>query len=291
MGSRFAEDTAVSRLSEGRYRASLSAAWNLRPLPQGGVVTAVALRAMQAELGHPEQRLRTLHTTYAGQVSHGPLAVGVETLRRGRSMSQLRAEVRNDGEQRGHLTTAVFGAPRSGFDFTDLEPPSAPPPGDCRSWRDPPPDGVEGLAPMPFWSERVEGRTVLGHAWWEEHEPERAERVMWYRLDDPPFDDQGLLDPLALVVLADTMPGAVAEKVGDGAHHGRSPWFAPSIDLTVHVLGSCSSPWLLAHNRARHAGDGYASADMALWDRGADGTGDPRLVAYATQLFFFRFDG
>ncbi len=39
----------------------------------------------------------------------------------------------------------------------------------------------------------------------------------------------------------------------------------------------------------RHAGDGYASADMALWDCGAEGTEEPRLVAYATQLFLFRF--
>ena len=48
---------------------------------------------------------------------------------------------------------------------------------------------------------------------------------------------------------------------------------------------------MLAHNRARHAGDGYASVDMALWDCGADGTGTPRLVAYATQLCFFTFAG
>jgi hypothetical protein len=87
------------------------------------------------------------------------------------------------------------------------------------------------------------------------------------------------------VVLADTMPGAVGEKVG---RSDRS-WFAPSIDLTVHLLDHCRSPWVLAHNRARFAGDGYASADMALWDCGMDGTDQPRLVAYATQLFLFTF--
>jgi hypothetical protein len=51
----------------------------------------------------------------------------------------------------------------------------------------------------------------------------------------------------------------------------------------------CRSPWVLGHNRARFAGDGYASADMALWDCGEAGTGEPRLVAYATQLFLFSF--
>jgi hypothetical protein len=108
---------------------------------------------------------------------------------------------------------------------------------------------------------------------------------MWYRFDEPPWLDDGRLDPLALIVLADTMPGAVGEKIG----YEERRWFAPSVDLTVHLLADCRSPWVLAHNRARYAGDGYASADMALWDCGEDGRGAPRLVAYATQLFFFTF--
>ncbi len=55
------------------------------------------------------------------------------------------------------------------------------------------------------------------------------------------------------------------------------------------LLEEWRSPWLLAHNRARHAGEGYASADMALWDCGDDGTDEPRLVAYGTQVFLFSF--
>ena len=39
----------------------------------------------------------------------------------------------------------------------------------------------------------------------------------------------------------------------------------------------------LAHNLARHAGDGYASVEMDLWDP------DHGLVAYGTQMMFFSF--
>jgi hypothetical protein len=77
----------------------------------------------------------------------------------------------------------------------------------------------------------------------------------------------------------------VSEKVGPTDR----AWFAPSVDLTVHLLDHCRSPWVLAHNRARFAGDGYASADMALWDCGETGSEPARLVAYATQLFIFSF--
>jgi len=63
-----------------------------------------------------------------------------------------------------------------------------------------------------------------------------------------------------------------------------SNWFGPSADFTIHLLGPARPGWLLAHNRARHAGDGYASVEMALWD-----PLDRTLVAYATQVMFFAF--
>ena len=53
------------------------------------------------------------------------------------------------------------------------------------------------------------------------------------------------------------------------------------------MLGTASPGWLLAHNRARHAGDGYASVEMALWDPA--GAAGPTLVAHACQLMFFAF--
>jgi acyl-CoA thioesterase len=286
VGNPFFEATTMVATGPDRYEATIDEVWNLRPLPQGGIVTALALKAMAEKLSDPSQRLRTLHTMFVAQVAHGPVAIDVELLRRGRSMSHLRAEVRNVGSARGHLTTAVFGSTRQGFTFTDLRPPAdVPQPGDCPSFRDPPPAHATPFEPMPFWTQRVEGRPALGHAPWDDYEPDRAERAMWYRFDEPPFLDDGTLDPLALVVLADTMPGAVGERVGPREH----TWFAPSVDLTVHLLDECRSPWVLAHNRARHAGDGYASADMALWDCGLAGDDEPRLVAYATQLFLFTF--
>ena len=117
-------------VSPQRYEAVIDSSWNLRPLPQGGMVTALALRAMNDALGDPTQVLRSLHTTFVAQVASGPVSIKVEVLRRGRSMSHLQAEVVNTGAARGHLTTGIFGAPRRGFSFTDLAPPDhiVPPP-------------------------------------------------------------------------------------------------------------------------------------------------------------------
>lgn len=270
----------------GRFTTQVSEPWMLVVVPQGGIVAAIAAKAMAAVLGDDAQVLRTLTAVFAGQVAGGPVEVDVQVLRRGRSMSQLGATVRNVGAEAGLTCLAVFGGPRRGFDFTELAFPAVPPPEAVRGFRDPLPEGIEfefQRAPMPFWDAIVESRPVIGRAPWEPFEDGPAEVAYWYRLDHPPTLADGTLDPVAALVLCDTMPGSVGQKVGpDGGM-----WFGPSVDLTVQVLAPASPGWLLAHGRARHAGDGYASVDLALWDPApADG---PRLVAYATQLMFFAF--
>jgi len=262
----------------GRYRAVVSDQWNAPVLPHGGVVTALALRAMAVELDAPEEPLRSVTTVFAAQVPPGPVEIDVTVLRRGRTMSQATATVRPVGARSGHTAVAVFGCARVGFEFTDVRFPQVPPPEECPSFRDPLPEGVTGFPRASFW-ERVESRVAVGHAPWHEWDPTSSERVYWYRFDDPPISDEGEWDPLALVALCDTMPGAVGERMGPA----MPQWFGPSADLTVHILGRATSPWLLGHNRARHAGDGYASVEMELWDPAGG------IVAYATQMMFFSF--
>jgi acyl-CoA thioesterase len=266
----------------GRYAASISRAWDLLEVPQGGIAAALAARAMQAALEAPDQRLRSMSAVFAGKVAGGPVEIDVSVLRRGRSMSQARALVRNPGAAAGLTAVAVFGAERRGFDFTDAVFPDVPAPDTLRSFRDPLPEGVDlefDHEPWPFWASILEAKPATGRAPWEPFEEGPAEIVYWYRVDDPPLDPDGLLDPLVSVVVCDTMPGAVDQKVPEGEQ-----WFGPSADLTIHLFGRAHPGWLLAHNRARHAGDGYASVEMALWDP----TG-PTLVAYATQMMFFAF--
>ncbi len=267
----------------GRFTATISDPWQLAVVAQGGIVAALAARAMEHVLAVPAQSLRSLSAVFAGQVGCGPVDIEVSVLRQGRSMSQLTATVHNPGAAAGLTAVAVFGASRRGFDFTDLDYPDVPGPEGLRSFRDPIPEGVDfefWRDPMPFWEKVIEGRPAIGRPPWEPYEPGPAEQASWYRIDDPPVTADGSLDPLAGLVLCDTMPGAIFPRVGPDTE----PWFGPSADFTIHLLNPCTPGWLLAHNRARHAGDGYASVDLALWDPSG-----PTLVAYATQMMFFAF--
>jgi acyl-CoA thioesterase len=269
-----------------RFTATISDAWQLMVAPQGGVVAALAVRAMERVLGHPEQTLRTLTAMFAGQVAGGPVEIDVQVLRRGRSMSQLTASVHNPGADAGLTAIAAFGAPRRGFEFTELVMPDVPGPDELRGFRDPLPDGVEfefDGPPMAFWDQVLECRPAIGRAPWEPFEDGPAEAANWYRLDHPPTRPDGRMDVAGVIVMCDTMPGPVGQKLGPDS--GR--WFAPSVDFTFHSFRAARPGWLLSHQRARHASDGYASVEGALWD--ANGDDGPELIAYATQTMLFTF--
>jgi acyl-CoA thioesterase len=278
----FAGETAVvpDPHVAGRYHAVFSDRWCAPQFPQGGITTVAALRAMTAALAVPEQTLRTVTNVFAAPVRTGPAEIDVTVARRGRSVSQVSATVRSEGEAAGQILVAAFGTDRPGFEFTDVAPPEVAPPHDCPSFRDPLPEGVEwDRVPPTFW-ERIEGRPAMGHPPWEAYTPVSSECAEWYRYDEAPRLEDGRLDPLMLIPFADTMPGAVRERMGNDVPQ----WMPPSIDLTVHLFGPPRSEWILAHNRARFASDGYASAEMVLWDP------EVGLVAYATQVMLLVFN-
>jgi acyl-CoA thioesterase len=274
----FSEDVVVEHVAEGLYHAELDHSWDLMPLPQGGIVASFGLRAATEALADSSQQLRTCTAVFAGQVAAGHLEIEAVVLRRGRSATQVMATVRNPESASGTTVLAVFGSDRRGPSFVDVAPPSVPGPSECPSYRDPPPAGVQPFERLPFW-ERVEGRAALGHAPWDEYEPSGSDVATWLRFDDPPVLPDGSLDPLGVLTLADRMPGSVGEAIG---HEGER-WFAPSADLTVHLFEPARTRWLLAHDRARWAGEGWASAETTLWDE--RGT----LVAYATQMMVFTY--
>src|SRR4029077_17080003 len=129
--------------------------------PQGGMVAALGAHAMAAELAHPDQTLRSISAVFAGVVHAGPVDIDVTVLRRGRTVSQALATVRNPDADAGLTAIAAFGIERRGYEFTHLVAPEAPPPGDSPSFWDPVPEGVtigEDWDQPPFWSRILECR-------------------------------------------------------------------------------------------------------------------------------------
>lgn len=271
-------DTAVTRLAvaPGWYTADLCDAWDFRT-PSGGVLMTIAMRAMQAELGDPALRPISANTHFCSPVPAGPLEIRVEVLRHGGAAAQVRAQLSSTTMPGPGLeVSATFGRDRDGMDLLDVTPPAVPPPHAAYPF-----DEALGAVPRfrPRFFENLETRLALGHAWWTPGwEPGPARMARWFRYRVTPRLDDGRFDPLAIPPIADTMPPALIQKLGPN----HEPFFAPSLDLTVHFLEDTDAEWFLVDVHARRARAGIATAAADIWDDHG------RLLAFATQTMMLR---
>ncbi len=270
------DDTSVSAVpgAPGRYVASLSDRWSYL-FPSGGVLMTLALRAIAAELDHPDLRPVGAHATFCSALPAGPVTIEVTVLRRGRRASQARAALRALGAAvLGLEVTATFGVNRelSAFDVAAPERPGVP-------WVDACP-ALEGAeVALPAFYRNFAVRLAHGELWWQNAwTPGEPMTARWFRYRRPQVGADGALDPLAIPPIADTMASAFHRAVG--SHD--PPVYAPSLDLTVHFLEPAAPGWLLVVSRCRRARAGYVTGDAEIW------TEDGRLVAVCGQTMFVR---
>ena len=273
-----AADTAVYRdADEGHYRGVLPGSWDFQT-PSGGVLTTSVLRAMRDVLGDTGLRLRSSTTVFCRPVPAGPYRVTVEVLRRGNVAAQLRGALWPD-EDRAHAAVglevqATFARTLDGPDATFRRfPDDVPGPADCDDFLGP------RLADAPPFLHQVECRLAVGARWWEAGwQAGDARYARWFRYRKPQQTGDGHLDPFAIPPLADTMPAAVVAGLGPSSPRR----LYPSLDLTLHYLGDTDAEWLLVQARGVRAMDGYASAEVDVWDP------SQRLVAYGSQTMLVR---
>ncbi len=273
-----ARDTAVTKLkvAPGWYTAELPHDWDIRT-PSGGALMTVAMRAMQEELADPDLRPLSAHTHFCSPVPAGPLEVRVEVLRHGSAAAQIRAQLSSTSMPGPGLeVSATFVREREGIDLIDTAPPAVPAPEACPSFDDMPVG--PGRVRPPFFR-NLDTRLAQGQPWWgSDWTPGPARVGRWFRYRVPQRLADGRFDPLAIPPIADTMPPALMQKLGPN----HSPFYAPSLDLTVHFLEDTTSQWLLTSVHARRARAGYATADVEIWDDRSC------LVAFATQMMLLR---
>src|SRR5437763_1787417 len=96
MGYRFDEDTAVTPLGGGRYRATLSGEWTIGGALHGGYLLATACQAALAGDAHPD--LLAVAANYLRTPRPGAADAAVERTRTGRRVGYSRVLMSQDGE-------------------------------------------------------------------------------------------------------------------------------------------------------------------------------------------------
>lgn len=258
--TQFDRDTAVTRLSEDTYGATLSGDWWVFAGANGGYLAAVILRALTARVDDPSRMARSLTVHFLRPPSEGPVEVGTAVVREGRSLATLTARMTQEGRDVA-LAVAAFSRARPSMAFHDALMPAAPPVDETVPSQWPP----ELLPPI---AKRFEYRPVGSDAVFAGL-PD-AEVAAWTRLREP-----SPLDPVLLSLVADALAPAVFPKAS-------GPVAATTIDLTVHFRAAVDEPpgdgWVLATFRSRVGVDGFVEEDGEIW------TPDGRLLAHSRQL-------
>ena len=265
----FLADTAVYRdpSGDGRYRSTLSPDWAVWG-PNGGYVSAIALRAALAESRLPRPASFSCHFLAVGEFA--PVELRVASLGGSKRAESLRVEVMQKDRLLVAATvwTADDGLTGYAHDFATAPP--APKAEALKGYQDL--AGDEYAQWYPIWRS-IEGRPLR----WREP-PGAPEWQTWLRFTDTEIPDREA-DALRQLFWLD-FPGWNATIA---AHAWPFPYLTPNLDLTVqfHAFAP-ETEWMLADGVVPLARDGLLGCTSRLWSE------DGRLLATGTSKHICR---
>ena len=251
-------DDAASLVPTGplTFRAQISDAWGIGPIPNGGYLMFHGAKALSLLLAHPDPL--TVTARYARPIKPGPAEVRCEIIKQGRTQSAGVAVFLQDGKERFRVT-ATFGdlVKRVGPTIETIQAPSFPEP-----------DALPQRGAAPFestFADRVELRFARGTDSFLDGELGEMEVGGWIRLADGRE-----VDVFALLLMADAWPPPALRAIEPRV-------WVPTVELTVHVRRRPAPGWIAAWFETRSMIEGALEEDGRLFDE----TG--RLVALSRQ--------
>jgi hypothetical protein len=253
---RFADATAVTPDGDGLWLANIPDGWDIFGNAHGGVLIAVAARAMAAAADRPDPLTVTAHYLSPGVA--GPFSIATKVVKAGRRLSTVTARV-SQGDRAAIQLVGAFG------DLTTMEGPGLitgvrpqlPPPDECLS---------TGSSFTPALMSQIDVRLVsedTGFGRGESHGT--ATMRGWFRLlDNEP------IDVFTLLLGVDCFPPTIFNT-------GLAAGWTPTVELTAHIRRRPVGEWLQCQFVSRYIFGGCLEEDAEIWD-------ELGLVAQARQL-------
>jgi acyl-Coa thioesterase superfamily protein/acyl-CoA thioesterase superfamily protein len=261
MGSLFATVSALVPTGAGRFDAEVSPDWTIAAKPNGGYLLAMRGRAATETGSHPHVIAASAH--YLHSPSPGPITVQAEVLRAGRSASQVRTQLRQDGQLcvEALVTTSTLDAAATPYWDAGLPAPAIAAIDACLRVPAITPIGL----PVPIM-DQVDLRIDPHDTGFARGEPSgRGELKGWLTL---PADET--FDPIALLYAIDAFPPATFEIASTG--------WVPTLELTGYVRALPAPGPVRVLQKAQLIDGQRVDEACFVWDS----TG--RLVAQGTQL-------
>lgn len=264
--SSFDRDTALEHIADGMYRGAFSNAYRAVIGPNGGYVAAVVLRALQAHQARQahtassDRSVRSMHLRYLAPAAEASFEIAVRTLREGRSVTVLDAQV-TQGERVVVVASAVFGVAASPIAYDDVVRPEARP--------------IDQAIALPKL-------VPINHAWdmlraigGEPRVGEHAETGGYIRLHEPRTPDA-----LMLAAVWDAWPPAPFFRSIATRFSGAVPTLEASLRFYAPLPRPTSTPedYCLLHVRSPVALDGYLEEHASVF------APDGALLLCSTQV-------
>jgi acyl-coenzyme A thioesterase PaaI-like protein len=257
----FSTVSGLQPVGTGRFEAEVDPAWTIGGKPNGGYLLAMLGRAATCDGTHPHVIAASAH--FLRSPDPGPIAIDTETLRTGRSATQVRARM-TQGEVA--CVEALITASRLELDsrpYWDAGMPEVSAVGwvECERLVPVLPTG-QPVAIMEEVEVRLEGAT-RGFA--NGRPSGRGELRGWLAL---PGDEE--FDPISLLFAVDAFPPATFDVEFAG--------WVPTLELTAYVRALPTPGPLQIIQRAQLIEAGRVDEVCYVWDSAG------RLVAHGTQL-------
>jgi acyl-CoA thioesterase len=253
----FDAQTAWTAVGPGRWRGSVDPSWMQGRATFGGLMAGIAVRAMRSAVAE-DRPLRALDVAFVGPLGPGEAELRSRLLREGSSVSQLEAELVQDGQTCARFL-GVFGKPRAARIRVEAGPMRASAPASEAPI-------VPRMPGAPVFLDHFELRWTEGGAPFSGVDTTVVGGHLRHRTRAS--------GEAALVALVDVFPAPVLPMT-------RGPTPASSVRWTTHVFGPLpEDPEALCFFRYEtvRAVDGYVSAVGTL--HGPDG----RALAWSEQL-------
>src|SRR6478609_507939 len=203
-----AEDTAVVQVGTDRFRADVSADWEIWG-PMGGYIASIALRAVGAtSLFRPA----SFFCQYLGVASFDTVDVAVTELRSARTAAAHRAEITQNGKRIMEATVWSVGDVE-GLEHDVATPPPVPGPEELKSIPELLAEAnVEiGQPPFPFWN-NLESKPLDFRIDWPPPEPLHPSWKEWNRFVPTATFDDPWIDACRSLILIDIQSWPAASR-------------------------------------------------------------------------------
>jgi hypothetical protein len=258
---RFHEVTALAARGPWTFDAVVNPEWTIAGKPNGGYLLAMLGRAAGTVSSHDHVIAASAHYLHAP--TPGPVVIEAEPLRDGRSASQVRARLSQDGQAcvEALVTTSELDSEAAPYWEGGLPPIGEVAYEDCARMVPQTPDGTR-VAIMGQLEVRLEPEST---GFTTGMPSGRGELRGWLALpDEEPFD------PVSLLLAVDAFPPATFDIEYAG--------WVPTLELTVYVRALPAPGPVRILQRAQLIDARRVDESCYVWDR----TG--RLVAHGSQL-------